>query len=455
MRGSRWGWFSGMTLLVLVALVVTAFSVSAGSGLLGLMPQGTLQVTLVSPSGTPASPSAPPTPMAVVPSKPVPPAGPAQPDSPPKAGATATATPNAAGGTPPTSIPGTRPTSVPTPGSAAPRPTYEAVPTPGASSPYKMTREVQVIENKLGVNFSSWDMSSEGLFLGKLNGQTVQENDGVSVLLEDAWEAFLDGRAPQLVSPNSIEAQPSGNGKSVLVSRYIPGRRAEIYVLDRTTGEQNKVADGEAVPARWVGTSDIAYSDGVSLRRKNPQTGLQIDTPLLPVQRPTPAKQIYQTYLYSPGGDKLAYADGLNLWLMNSDGSQRTILTRNFSSSSLFRPNMAWSADGSKLAYTAWLSTDDRRPQLWVIGGDGSLPKLLAQGFAGEFSRPSWFPDGQAVLFGSYSGGGTGEVRVAKTDGSGLLSLFQGLKPELSPDGRKVAFQRNEKELRVAFLGTP
>ena len=140
----------------------------------------------------------------------------------------------------------------------------------------------------------------------------------------------------------------------------------------------------------------------------------------------------------TPGG-----AEGI--YVMNPDGSGR----RRISTST--GPGLAWSPDGSLLAFTS-------NPGISVMNADGSGSTKLTD--AGE--DPAWSPDGRLIAFSirpneSLSNDPPDEatialikqvhLRVMNTDGSGLTGLTSGPVsdewPTWSADGTRLAFDRN------------
>jgi TolB protein len=92
----------------------------------------------------------------------------------------------------------------------------------------------------------------------------------------------------------------------------------------------------------------------------------------------------------------------------------------------------AWSPDGQTIAFSRQAAEEDM-PGIWLVGADGSDPRLLVQGGL----APSWSPDGSRIAFE-----GLGGVATAKSDGTGGRTLAPGGEPAWSPDGRTIVFTR-------------
>jgi Tol biopolymer transport system component len=108
---------------------------------------------------------------------------------------------------------------------------------------------------------------------------------------------------------------------------------------------------------------------------------------------------------WSPDGSKITFSStrdrtsaGLDIWIMNADGSSVTRLTEAAGQNG----RAAWSPDGSKIAFT---STRDAggandKAEIWVMNADGSGQQAITSD--GAFANtPSWSPDGSKIVFQS------------------------------------------------------
>jgi Tol biopolymer transport system component len=173
-----------------------------------------------------------------------------------------------------------------------------------------------------------------------------------------------------------------------------------------------------------------------------------------------------QSPAISPDGRRIAFLRGsgdLDIFVANIDGSGVTNLTNDPEGS---ETDVAWSPDGSRIAYTrsgCTRGTNEGGMCIYVMNADGSNQTLVtgednypecpdnAPGYAHRqhSMQPSWSPDGTRIAFAGYwntcrDAGGGGDLWVMNADGSGKYRLMDDTaidrQPSWSPDGGTIAF---------------
>jgi len=152
---------------------------------------------------------------------------------------------------------------------------------------------------------------------------------------------------------------------------------------------------------------------------------------------------------FSPDGTRLAVSakakdgDTMQVWI--EDLSRGTFSRLTFEGTSWWP---LWSPDGQKIAFPA--AEDKGQVNVFWQSADGSgSPERLTHGEL--WKQPaSWSPDGKDLIFHQSPHPETGwDVLVVSVDGRAdprplLNSQFDELQPDLSPDGRWLAYVSNE-----------
>src|SRR5262249_25908380 len=114
--------------------------------------------------------------------------------------------------------------------------------------------------------------------------------------------------------------------------------------------------------------------------------------------------------------------------------------------------DVAWSPDGSRIAYTISNNDGPRRPysQLWIMTRADGKSIRLATGQEAS-SGPEWSPDGNWIAYQGRADGKNG-LMIARPDGSGMkfLAPMEGTNSPLPTTGKRVTWSPDSK--RIAFV---
>jgi hypothetical protein len=151
----------------------------------------------------------------------------------------------------------------------------------------------------------------------------------------------------------------------------------------------------------------------------------------------------FRTPTWSPDGTRLAGSDGLNIFIVNSDGSGLTQVTDHVPTPEVGEhfdsPN--WAPDGTRIAYNGTPGSGELACHIVNTDGTGNV-KIKDQ-----CASPAWSPDGSKIAFNDPAG----HLFVMRTDGSDVTDLSvvtppyidggdaRDRSPAWSPDGGQIA----------------
>ncbi|MFN8372620.1 MAG: LpqB family beta-propeller domain-containing protein [Anaerolineae bacterium] len=114
------------------------------------------------------------------------------------------------------------------------------------------------------------------------------------------------------------------------------------------------------------------------------------------------AVRLFQpTVAYSPDGTRIAYVDNtsgqMNLWLMPAGGGEPVQLTH-FTEHAV--REVAWSPDGTRIAFFADHDSDERH-QIYIVDANGGEPVKLTSAEKAQhtFAGNPWSPDGTTLAY--------------------------------------------------------
>jgi Tol biopolymer transport system component len=217
---------------------------------------------------------------------------------------------------------------------------------------------------------------------------------------------------------------PDGKRIAFVSEREGPRFAFQLYVMNADGSGQTRITN-EPVAARSPAWSPdgtrIAFSserDGkedIYLVNPDGSNLVNIDNDFRQDRNPT----------WSPDGTRIAFdRNSSNVWVMNADGSGQTQLTQSPGFTSSIEP--AWSRKGDKIAF----SSSQQRPtdqvrEIFVMNPDGTNATRLATNttgiLPGDFSL-AWSPDGSRIAF-TTTRNRQQEIYSIKADGTGLINL--------------------------------
>jgi serine/threonine-protein kinase len=162
----------------------------------------------------------------------------------------------------------------------------------------------------------------------------------------------------------------------------------------------------------------------------------------------------FNSHALSPNGGQLAVGVGagsaLNIWIKQLDTGPSTRLT--FGNRDR-RP--AWSADGTMVAF---IRDSANTSAVYARPADGSGPDRLLARIDRMVQEVTWAPDGRWVVVRTDNTvAGAGDLVGVRIDGDSAIvpmvaSEFSELHPDVSPDGRRLAYTSNESGINEVYV---
>ena len=255
------------------------------------------------------------------------------------------------------------------------------------------------------------------------------------------------GKPPQVaVGPTAV-----ANGPLTLadVETIKPGEGPPGWYAVSTLGSDGRLHAIVRCPERvdWCGEVEgVAWSpDGAwlalgvsSVGSPNPYNGLHLINPATGDDRtirtcqPAAGECDWFDLAWSPNGSELAYVSSHDIALVKSDGTRRRLLVSDpFARAS----SPSWSPDGQWLAFSERSNNDSA---VYLIRSDGTDRRLLVQ----NASAPAWSPSGATIAYRTRCG-----IKLVTTEGLDATpptpwrcsAIGISGRPVWSPDGTKIA----------------
>ncbi|TMC77127.1 MAG: hypothetical protein E6J15_04515, partial [Chloroflexi bacterium] len=270
------------------------------------------------------------------------------------------------------------------------------------------------------------------------------------------WQAHGTARPPTTIANPETDIQPP---PPVIAPRSIGDRYRRLSVeelagvpyVDYIWGGIDLSPDGSEVAFSWnrSGTFEI-FSAPLEGERIFQLTEAN-ERSVWPRWSPD-AKQI--AFLRDRGGD-----ERFDIWLVDRDGEHERNLT---SEPGVMHRDIAWSPDGTKLAYTANAAGMGKAFAVHVIDATTGAKRALTDGTRDDF-QPQWSPDGTLLVFWSRREPvrTNADLHVVASSGGETTRLDtrggkdgESTDPRWSPDGTRVSFTTDIRGRHEVAIGT-
>ena len=249
------------------------------------------------------------------------------------------------------------------------------------------------------------------------------------------WEAHGTARPPTTIANPETDIQPP---PPVVAPRSIGNRYRRLPVEERQAFSWNRSGTFEIFSAPLEGERIFQLTEAN-------------ERSVWPRWSPD-AKQI--AFLRDRGGD-----ERFDIWLVDRDGEHERNLT---SEPGVMHRDIAWSPDGTKLAYTANAAGMGKAFAVHVIDATTGAKRALTDGTRDDF-QPQWSPDGTLLVFWSRREPvrTNADLHVVASSGGETTRLDtrggkdgESTDPRWSPDGTRVSFTTDIRGRHEVAIGT-
>jgi Tol biopolymer transport system component len=278
-----------------------------------------------------------------------------------------------------------------------------------------------------GYAFDIFVVGADGANPVKLSSHPSDNVGAIAWSPDSKQLIFNSGRADTDGGPGLYRVNADGSGETKLTFDGVDGKFINHFTLDWSR-------DGKQIVFIAFPTAGPDYT----LLFADPNGGAVTPGPKVNIA------QVADYFKWSPDGQHILYSDNNTVTVMNPDGSSQTVLVN--SSEGLFVQGVAWSPDGSQVAFTAYvLSSSEPVSQLYTVNADGSNRQPIDLGSQGISSTGlTWgiVPSSQAQNGASSS---TEAPLVTATDGSHTVSMR-------APDNWSVKPLQLSSKAEIALL---
>ena len=276
-----------------------------------------------------------------------------------------------------------------------------------------------------------------------------------SALAEDSSEETENGSVKQINKITVDHAHWSPDQEYFVVSSNITGHW-QIYKLHRETGAMSRLTHTDTnadFPVFSPDGKQIAF--GIEEGETSNIWVINADGSGLKQLTHSEGKRNIHPF-WSADGKQLLFnsnrmnKDGFALYSMNADGSNQKPL----SDPNEMRTFASWSPDGTKIVFVKWWN-DWKNRDVFVMNSDGSNEINLSKNADAKDGWPTWFPDGEKVVFASDREGHY-QIYSADIDGNSVKKLvdspYSDVRAFVSPDGQWVSFDRGVGTSRDVYV---